>query len=64
MVYYTNWTKNPKNCITASKLLKRCLLKAKHDSACNIYKNIVIKCKPKNVKMIIAQRLPPYSVHL
>lgn len=47
MIRYTNWTKKAKNCKTASKLLKRCLLKAKHNFACNIYKDIVIKCKPK-----------------
>jgi len=47
MIRYTNWTKKAKNCKTASKLLESCLLKAKHDSACHIYKNIVIKCKPK-----------------
>lgn len=47
MTRYTNWTKKPKNCITASKLLKSCLLKAEYKSACNIYKNIIVKCKPK-----------------
>ena len=45
MFHYSNWTKKPKNCKTASKLLINCLLKSEQKSACNIYKNIIIKCK-------------------
>ena len=40
----TNWTKNPQNCKTMSKLLDDCLIKSKKPSPCQVYRTILVEC--------------------
>ena len=45
--YSTNWTHNPKNCKTMSKLLTHCLQYTPDTDSCHVYTNLLLACKNK-----------------
>ena len=40
----TNWTNNPINCKTMSKLLNDCLIKSTKTSPCSVYRTLLLEC--------------------